>query len=477
MTFIADFADDALRLVEDTTRRAGSLFEPSLRIGVTGLNRAGKTVFITSLVANMLERERMTRLSAQSAGRIEAAMLRPQPNADVPRFEFEDHLAAMTGPDPVWPSSTRRISELRLSIRFRRTGLLAGFAGDGVLHLDIVDYPGEWLLDLPLLNTRWEDWSRQSVEAARRPERIDHAGAYLDWAGRVDGTAPMDEAVAREGAALFADYLKAARKAGLSAISPGRFLMPGDLEGTPAVTFAPLPDPDGPGGSLARLMRDRYEAYRRVVVRPFFQNHFSRVDRQIVLVDALSAIDAGPRAVADLRKAMSDILDCFRHGEKSWLGPIFGRRVERLLFAATKADHVHHTQHAQLQAITTALVRESIERASYKGARVEALALASLRATVEQEVKEGGDTLHCVRGRGLDTGEEVVVFPGQLPDDPSAIVDASRRPGDGAQEGWLSEDYGFMRFAPPVRDGRPGFGPPHLRLDMAAEFLFGDRLS
>jgi len=229
------------------------------------------------------------------------------------------------------------------------------------------------------------------------------------------------------------------------------------------------------------LMRERYEAYRRVVVKPFFHSHFAKVDRQIVLVDALSAIDAGPQAVADLRKAMSDILDCFRHGEKSWLGPIFGRRVDRLLFAATKADHVHHTQHGALQSITTALVRESIERAAYKGARVEALALASLRATVEQDVQEGGETLHCVRGRSIGTGEEVVVFPGQLPEDATSIVDASRRPGE-YEEGasgqeWLSDDYGFMRFAPPTRSGKPGYGPPHLRLDMAAEFLFGDKLA
>jgi len=478
MTFIADFADDALRLVEDASRRAGSVFEPSLRIGVTGLNRAGKTVFITSLVANLLERERMTRLSAQRDGRIEATMLRPQPTADVPRFEYESHLATMSGADPKWPSSTTSTSELRLSIRFRRTGLLAGFAGDGVLNLDIVDYPGEWLLDLPLLNTKWEDWSRQSIEAARRPERIAHAGAFLAWAENVDGTAPESEAIAREGAALFATYLQDARKAGLSAISPGRFLMPGHLAGTPALTFAPLPDPDGGRGSLARLMRDRYESYRKVVVRPFFQTHFAKVDRQIVLIDALSAINAGPRAVADLRKAMSDILDCFRHGEKSWLGPIFGRRVDRLLFAATKADHVHHTQHGALQSITTALVRESIERAAYKGARVEAMALASLRATVEQTVEEGRETLHCVRGRNIDSGEEVVVYPGQLPDDPGVIVDASRRPGEqgDAQEGWLSADYDFMKFAPPIHAHKPGYGPPHLRLDMAAEFLFGDKL-
>lgn len=477
MNILADFADDALRLFEDATQRAGSVFEPSLRIGVAGLNRSGKTVFITSLIANLLARGRMTRLTAEGQGRIEATMLRPQPDPEIPRFEYEDHIAALSGPNPSWPQSTRRISELRLSIRYQRTGLLSGLtesiAGPGVLHLDIVDYPGEWLMDLPLLNKSWEDWSRESIAACRLPERAALAGPFLAWAERAEGK-PADPVLAKEGWTLFAAYLGAARKAGLSAISPGRFLMPGDLEGSPALTFAPLLTPQGDKDSLARLMRDRYDSYRKVVVRPFFRDHFSKIDRQIVLVDMLSAMNAGPRAVADLRKAMTDILDCFRHGEKSWLGPIFGRRIDRLLFAATKADHIHHSQHDALQGITEALVRESLEKAAYKGARVEAMALASLRATVEQRIQQKGKTLDCVRGRNIDSGEEVVVYPGTLPPDPATIVEAARR-GVG-DEGWLAEDYDFMRFAPPMSGITPGFGPPHLRLDLAAEFLFGDRL-
>ena len=33
-----------------------------------------------------------------------------------------------------------------------------------------------------------------------------------------------------------------------------------------------------------------------------------------------------------------------------------------------------------------------------------------------------------------------------------------------------------MRFAPSPLNIRPGDGPPHLRLDRAAQFLFGDKL-
>ena len=46
------------------------------------------------------------------------------------------------------------------------------------------------------------------------------------------------------------------------------------------------------------MMARRYEAYKAHVVRPFFRDHFARLDRQIVLVDALSALNSGPAAVA-----------------------------------------------------------------------------------------------------------------------------------------------------------------------------------
>ena len=146
-----------------------------VRLGVTGLSRAGKTVFITSLVANLLDRGRMPQLRAAAEGRILAAYLQPQPDHTIPRFAYEDHLAALTGPDPHWPESTRSISTLRLSLRIAPTGCLGGLTGPRVVHLDIVDYPGEWLLDLPLMNQDFEDWSRAAIATARTPARAPHA--------------------------------------------------------------------------------------------------------------------------------------------------------------------------------------------------------------------------------------------------------------------------------------------------------------
>ena len=66
-------------------------------------------------------------------------------------------------------------------------------------------------------------------------------------------------------------------------------------------------------------MARRYEAYKSTVVRPFFRDHFARLDRQIVLVDALAALNAGSAAVADLEQALAAILSSFRLGRTSWL--------------------------------------------------------------------------------------------------------------------------------------------------------------
>lgn len=42
------------------------------------------------------------------------------------------------------------MSEIRLALRFRsRDSLLRHFKETSTLYLEIVDYPGEWLLDLP----------------------------------------------------------------------------------------------------------------------------------------------------------------------------------------------------------------------------------------------------------------------------------------------------------------------------------------
>jgi predicted YcjX-like family ATPase len=313
-------------------------------------------------------------------------------------------------------------------------------------------------------------WSARAFEEAREPARTPHAGRWLERAEALKDS-PVSEPEAQAVAEAFTAYLAACRADGLSGLAPGRFLMPGELEGSPALAFAPLPP--GPRKGLRREMDKRFEAYKRAVVKPFFEGHFAKLDRQVVLVDLLSAVSAGPPAVDDLRRALSRVLEAFRPGSASWLASLLGaRRVDRLLFAATKADHLHHTQHGRLSDLLKALLREASDRAEFRGARTRAVAMAALRATTETEIERGGRTLGMVRGRLAETGREAALFPGELPEDPSAILGPARA-GDTA---WEDLDFRALAFAPPRLGLRPGDGPPHIRLDRAADFLIGDRL-
>ena len=175
----------------------------------------------------------------------------------------------------------------------------------------------------------------------------------------------------------------------------------------------------------------------------------------------------------DLRRAMAEILGAFRPGRNAFLSQLFlGKRVEKILFAATKADHLHHRQHAALTGIMEALVKDAKARADFAGAKTAAMAIAALRATVEETLNHGGETLDCVRGTLLKDGRQAAFYPGALPEDPQRLLGPAR---EGA-ETWLDADYEVMNFAPAPLALKPGEGPPHIRLDKAAQFLLGDAL-
>ena len=459
------------------------LMTPTVRLGVTGLSRSGKTVFITALVRALLLGGRLPYFTAMAEGRVIRAHLEPQPDDAVPRFAYEEHLADLSREPPRWPESTRRISQLRIAITYTPTGALWRAFGPARLNVDIVDYPGEWLLDLPLLDQSFGAWSASALEAAAAPHRANEAREWLAFVREIAPAAPADEQVALKGAEIFTRYLAAVRAIDptLAGPGPGRFLLPGDLAGSPLLTYFPVPQSEAPAkGSMAAMLARRFESYKSHVVKPFFRDHFARLDRQIVLMDALSAINAGPAALADLEKSMREILLAFRPGANSWLFGILSRRIDRLVFAATKADHLHHASHDRLEAVMRNLSDAAIARAEFAGAEVRVMALAALRATREGEARSGRQMLPVIIGtplpgervgsRVFDGRSEAGIFPGDLPEDPAAL----RRPG--------GETYAvaFPRFQPPrlpldANAGEPT-PLPHIRLDRAIEFLIGDLL-
>jgi predicted YcjX-like family ATPase len=492
---LSTLTDTAATALRDAGGRLSDLMTPTVRLGVTGLARSGKTVLITALVRNLMNGGRLPFFAAMAEGRIERAYLEPQPDDRVARFAYEEHLADL-GADPSrWPESTRQVSQLRLTVEFASTRMLRRALWPGRLHVDIVDYPGEWLLDLPLLDLDFAQWSADAVREARQRQGAPAAHAWLDFLAGVDPSSPADEQTALEGAKLFALYLQEARSSDAASVAPGpgRFLLPGDLAGSPLITFFPLPPAatgSHPRGSLGAMLARRFESYKAHVVQPFFRDHFARLDRQIVLVDALSAVNAGPDALRDLERTLAAVLACFKPGAGSWLAPVLPRRIDRLLFAATKADHLHHTSHDRLEAVLRWLTDKAMARARFAGAEVRTMALAAIRATREAEARPSGlfgrERLPCIvgvplpgerlGGKVFDGRTEAAVFPGDLPADPAQLLE---RAGGDAVAGAVH----FPRFRPPRLHLDPDAARsqsgalPHIRLDRAMDFLLGDKLA
>jgi len=476
--------------------RATGLFDPTVRLGVTGLARAGKTVFITALVHNLLHNGRLPFFRAQQSGRISRAYLAPQPDDSVPRFQYEDHVAALLE-ERQWPQSTRAVSELRLTIDYETASGWNRLFSPGRLSVDIIDYPGEWLLDLPLLSMTFADFSQQAVDLVKSPPRRELAREWLEHARTIQPSDPADETVARALAARYSAYLHACKadEKALSTLPPGRFLMPGDLEGSPALTFSPLVgdlEKHADKGSLQAMMERRFESYKALVVRPFFRDHFARLDRQIVLIDTLQALNAGAEAVIDLERALQAILECFRPGRTNFLSGLVSRRIDRVLIAATKADHLHHESHERLERLVEKLVARACQRIGSSGADMSVLALAAIRSTREGTAMKDGEELPVIMGtpiagekigdKTFDGKTKTAIFPGDLPENPDSVfklVESQSEHPESIRQGSLIPDLRFVRFRPPLLERTSDglrLSLPHIRLDRALEFLIGDYL-
>ena len=276
-------------------------------LAVTGLSRAGKTVFITSLVHNLLsalhQPYRMPFLKVVGDGRLVAAKLVGDKTSGLPRFPYKRNIEQMAASPANWPARTTDLSEIEIDIRFvpaGALGVLLGWIGSGAatLKLKIIDYPGEWLLDLPLLDQSYADWSRATLELCRRGIRAGTARDFIAFLSDHRHDTPESEEGARRAHELYRQHLRAARdQHGLNFLQPGRFLDPGSLGEKSYMWFAPLDIPDSLqrsiDGTLAAVMERRFEAYKTEVVMPFYNQYFRNYSRQVVLVDVLGALLAG----------------------------------------------------------------------------------------------------------------------------------------------------------------------------------------
>ncbi|PWI34772.1 nucleoside triphosphate hydrolase [Vibrio albus] len=441
-----------------------------LRLAVTGLSRAGKTAFITSLVNQLLYSSTHDNLplllSARDKNLIGAKRV-PQSNMMVPRFAYDEAIDALHSQPPKWPEPTRDVSEIRLAIRFRpQKGAKKWLAKSSTLYLDIIDYPGEWLLDLPLLNMTYSEWSRHQFEHLKGL-RKQLAEKWMEKVSVLDPLADADEKHLAELSGVYTDYLHQCKQQGLHWVQPGRFVLPGELEGAPVLQFFPFPATDkdtvqkAGKHSVYAMLKSRYEEYQQRVVKAFYKQYFSTFDRQIVLVDCLQPLNAGYESFQDMKNALEQIMRSFRYGRHSLLHRLFSPRIDKILFAATKADHVTPEQHRALSSLLQQMVHPAWQNAAFEGIDMSCISMASIQSTTTGFVTSKDTSTPAIQGDTLE-GEPVTLFPGDVP---------GKLPG---AEFWKTNGFEFIGFRP--MPSEPDTPLPHVRMDKALQYLIGDKL-
>ena len=461
------FLDDALRVLERANDAAWALAgRERIRLAVTGLSRAGKTVLLTSLVANLLAAGsgRRTLPALDAAGtRLVSAHLIPPGVESTPRFDAEAHLAALAADPPAWPARTEDVSTLSLVLTLRRRSALGAVLPDRTVTLDLLDYPGEWLLDLPMLSQDYAAWSDATLERLARGVRAAPSAEFRAFVTALPTTAPEDDALARTAHGLYRTFLLTARDTlGLRFLQPGRFLNPGPRGDAPLLRFCPLP-PEHRASALGALMARRYDAYLRDQRDAFLDPLLRRFDRQAVLVDVLGALHAGRDAFEDTADALAAISDALRYGT-GWLDWLTGGGIARVAFGATKADHVPEVSRDSLASLLDDLVSSPRARAERGGAPVTVHPLAAIRCTEEATATHDGRPTPAIRGILLSNGRYATVDPGLVP---------ARRPPESF---WSAAYFEMPAFRPPRLDLSGRAGVPHIGMDALLAALIGDAL-
>jgi uncharacterized protein len=451
----------------------------TMALAVTGLSRSGKTVLITSLIHNLLSAlhnpHRMPLLGVVGEGRLIAARLAAAKAEALPRFPYRANIACLAGSAADWPARTTGLSEIGIEVRFTPAGAVGKLLGHvsgkaATLRIRIIDYPGEWLLDLPLLAQSYADWSHATLALCRKGLRAEIAGDFLAFLAQHPHGEPASAEVAKQAHDLYCAFLLKARdQHGLSFLQPGRFLCPGALGDVPYLWFAPLDLAEGAPApaphTLGALMQERFEVYKREAVAQFYETHFRHFGRQIVLVDVLRALLAGREAFEDTQRAVEAILESFRYGHGGMIAQLIsGPHIDRVLFAATKADHVPDIQRDHLAALLRSMAAFPALEVRSANARIDVAALASVISTAEDVQEIDGQRVPVVVGRPVGGLKQAKFFVGTVPIRPP-------RP-----DAWGAPFLNVPVFEPPAVEPSPVDGIPHINLDLALEFLLGDRL-
>ncbi len=439
-----------------------------VKLAVTGLSKSGKTAFITSFIHHLTQpKSKLPFFSLQQQERFIAGKLVGQDDLSVASFDYGNALNQLQLGK--WPASTNRLNTLRLNIKYKpNSGLRAHLTDVSTLTIDIFDYPGEWLLDLPMLDESFLAWNNRQFALLTEQPRAAHSETFINKLSQFDWAQEVDFDQLKQFAHEYRNLLLIFKnQCQLTQLQPGRLIMPGELEDAPITHFFPIPEIDeqtllsAPENSYLATLKTRYEQYKKDVVKTFYSNFFGGFDRQIILVDLLGALDKGRDALVEQSDVLKSLLKHFDYGKNNFLSRLFSPKIDKILFAANKVDHLSVEHHKDLALLLNNLVLDAQNELNYQGVMVETMAMSSVKATKQVQVKESGEILNCIYGKSIESEQLLTYLPAQPP---MRLL---------SSEQWPKNGFNFPSFYPMLNAQHQ---LEHVRLDHVIEYLIGDKV-
>ena len=456
--------DTAVSIADKTVKLAGRAVDKHICIGVTGFSGSGKSTFITSLIHQLRysnEAKLGGFLPARDQKIVDVKLL---PITGLELFDYQGGINALASEPPQWPEPTSHLSGCIVKITYKHDSWINTVMGEiTTLNIEIRDYPGEWLLDIPLLEQDYLSWSAGVTELLTQPERRTLMGPLF---AQLQSLKPFDKLSEREIDALcqsYGEFLKRCKEQGMTLIQPGHMLLTSsDDSFEPFIPLLDLHHYDratlmkADEDTVYRIMQQRYVNYVKDTVKPFYKDFFKSVDRQVILIDTLKALNGGKENFDDMMIAFTRIIDSYRVGLTGFISKLISPKVERIVFLSSKPDRILMNQHENLRQLTNSIINRVCTQSIRNSIRIETEIACAVRCTQDHD-----SYLKVIRADGQQGKLEHPTIPDHIPLD----------------DEWAAfNDWPLWKLQPPkVPDLKHGARLPSIRIDMVLKDLVGDK--
>jgi predicted YcjX-like family ATPase len=412
---------------------------PEIRLAVSGLANAGKTVFITQLVSH-LEHFKRSHFDLGKGRTITDVKVDVEHVAQalpgVQPFPYAEARKHLLGRDPDWPPATRQVTGIR--VEFTLVDEDARLFKRSRYGLEVYDFPGELLGDLNLPDRSFDAWSEETLRRLRDPvSPLRVAGwSYLPGLEHLHDTAPAT--LVRR----YHEALEAAVQQGATSVTPGGWIYArGSTVQQMPLVFAPLPS--SAPQALRNAFAAEFEAYRRWL-SPLIAV-FCQCDRHAILVDVLEILRGGQGRYVERKVALQELIRFYAqaHGLlqrvardlATRLGlPVMPSRtpLARAVVVATKADTILEEDRGRLAGLLQEMLENEFKTLDTK---LDFRACAAYDATRRE------------------TDGQRWVITGRLPSDPAEARPraVARVPMSWPDQAWDGSDFRALRtYLPPM---------------------------